>query len=105
MLELLLLDRVQDAVTARPYRCRTRHILEQRNLADHVAGLAHGQQDRPVARCLQNLQLAQLDDIGAIAAAALGEQLLTRRQADPIHHLAKPIQVVIRKIGEKRNLA
>ncbi len=47
----------------------------------------------------------ELDDIGAIAAAALGEQLLTRRQVDPIHHLAKPIQVVIRKIGEKRNLA
>ena len=80
---------------------RSRRVQHQRNLAEHLARAARGQQDFAVLAVLDDFNFAGLDDVGGVADAAVLEQNFAGRQVNFLHDHAQAFQVVIREFREQ----
>ena len=101
--ELLLRDGNQRGVGARVDGRHARVALEQRHLADDVAHAQDVEQHLARAGGLDDLHRALRDDVRAVAGAALGEELLARRDLHILRLLAQPLEVGLRQLAEERH--
>ncbi len=99
--ELVALERVQvDVLDSRDRRC-SRHVAEERDLAEVVAGT-----ELPHRRSIhRDLELTGIDDEEAVAGLSLAYDGIARPHANPDELTREPFDLSLRERGEDRDLA